>query len=84
MCTVYCKSRLKGVFVEGQHLSIRFSMRSYWDAIQEATIQNLVRYATSLSKLREGTISNGIASHVDKQSRQKPVRKIIRNAARQP
>lgn len=60
---LYNESRLQGVFFKALHESIRFSMRIYWNAHKGATVQNLVRYATSPSNSQEGTKSTSTQSN---------------------
>lgn len=57
-------------------------MKNYWGAKQKASVQNMARYDSSLSKLQEGTKSNDITSHVDNRGQQKPLR--TNNRKRRP
>lgn len=68
---VYSKSRFKGAFIPELNHSIRFAMSNCWSAYQEPALQNMTRYATSLSNLQEGTNINCITSHIHKHSPEK-------------
>lgn len=57
-------SRLENVFVNVLHIPIRFTMMAYSGAHKVATLQKLVRYATSMSGLREGNRSCRICWNV--------------------
>lgn len=73
---VYNNSGLKGMFVEELHHPARFPMANHWGADKNITLQNLVRYATSLFTLPEWFKSNSIMNPADNRSLQKLLRSI--------
>jgi len=50
--TVHDEDRLKGIFIEGLHESIRQSVRNYWSKNGDADLQELARHAKSMANIR--------------------------------
>lgn len=75
---VYNDARLKALFIEGLHTSIRLSMRLYWAANKDATLHDLARHATSLSKFQEGLKKASSKEQPESRDRRKDVRKNTR------
>lgn len=53
---VFDESKLERTFIKSLHLSICYSIRTYWVAPEEATLHSLARHMKSLVKLWEGCI----------------------------
>lgn len=66
---VYEELRLREVVIEGLQEFIRLSMKTYCGGLEDATLQNLARYAASLSMLQEGNNSSSARSTNDGDSR---------------
>lgn len=71
---VYDEPRLKAIFIEGTHSSIRNLMRTYWGAHKETTLHNLALHVTLLVKLPEDTITLTSSAREETRSRRKSSR----------
>ena len=60
---VYSDYRLKGLFIEGLHDSVRQNVRAYYTEHTKADIGALARYATSVLSLRRDHTTPGSSSH---------------------
>lgn len=56
------EERLKNVFIDGEHASAGFSMRTYWEVHKEATLWRSSWHAPSPNNLQEEAISQSSLS----------------------
>lgn len=68
---LYDELRLKEVFVEGLHDSIRFLIRPYWSAHKDVNLENLAPYETSQPRLQEVYKSTSTRSNNNNSTRRR-------------
>lgn len=83
---VYSDSRLKCVFIEGVHESIRLSIATYWDPQQDVTIWSLVPHVRFLSNIQNGSNSRSKSSNnrMNTRGRQKSLMNFTRKGKALP